>query len=198
MRIAIENPPTKDKLLEAAYELMLSKGYVATSVDDICEKAHVTKGSFFHYFESKEALAKALLDRVCSRMSEMKGSMEQEKDPLKRVYGHVDFAIKMSRDPEMKGCLLGTFAQELSDTYPEIRKICCDGFCKMADKFSKDIDEAKSQYARGANFTGKGLAEHFIAVLEGSLILAKVHKDRKIVEENLHHFKQYLKVLFKK
>ncbi len=198
MRTAQEHPVTKEKLLDAAYELMLSKGYVATSVDDVCDKAHVTKGSFFHYFESKEALAKALLDRVCSKMGEMKSSIEKEKDPLKRVYGHIDFAIKLSRDPEMKGCLLGTFAQELSDTYPEIRKICCDGFLKMGEKLAEDIDAAKQMYAKGAGFTGKGLAEHFIAVLEGSLILVKVHKDRKIVEENMEHFKQYVKMLFKK
>ena len=198
MRTAQLHPPTKDKLLDAAYELMLSKGYVATTVDDICEKADLTKGSFFHYFESKEQLVKALLERTCENGKKMRAQFEEEKDPLKRIYGRVDFFIGMSKEKAAKGCLLGTLAQELSDTNPEIRKICSEGFSKMAECFSKDIDEAKKEYAPSAKFASKGLAEHFISVLEGSLILAKTHKDPKIVQENLEHFKQYLKQLFKK
>lgn len=199
MRTALEHSPTKDKLLDAAYDLMLSKGYVATTVDDVCVKADVTKGSFFHYFESKEALAKELLERACQKAKQMKEPFEQEKDPLKRVFGHVDFFIKMSKDKAVsKGCLLGTLAQELSDTNPEIRKICCDGFNRMAEGLSGDLDEAKKEYAPSSKFISRSLADHFVSVLEGSLILAKTHKDPKIVEENLEHFKQYLKQLFKK
>src|SRR5262249_4624065 len=56
MNIARSDSLTKQKLLDAAQELMLAKGYTATSVDEICEAARLTKGSFFHYFEGKEHL----------------------------------------------------------------------------------------------------------------------------------------------
>ena len=50
---------TRGKLLDAALTVIRTKGYTATTVDDICVAAGVTKGSFFHYFKSKEDLALA-------------------------------------------------------------------------------------------------------------------------------------------
>src|ERR1700691_3557766 len=47
----------KTKLLDAAVDVIRAKGYSATTVDDICQSAGVTKGAFFHHFESKEQLA---------------------------------------------------------------------------------------------------------------------------------------------
>ncbi|MGO4376156.1 TetR/AcrR family transcriptional regulator, partial [Paenibacillus sp. MCAF20] len=55
-------PEKKNKLLNASLQLMLSKGYYATTVDEICAEASVTKGSFFHYFKNKEDIGKATLD----------------------------------------------------------------------------------------------------------------------------------------
>ena len=68
MRTRQENPATREKLLETAQHLMLAKGYTATSVEEICEAADLTKGSFFHYFASKEDLGKAVLDRYVNTM----------------------------------------------------------------------------------------------------------------------------------
>jgi len=57
---------TREPLVAAAVRLMLTKGYVATTVDDVCASARLTKGAFFHYFEDKEALAQAA-DRAMHR-----------------------------------------------------------------------------------------------------------------------------------
>ena len=53
----------RDTLLSKATELFRMQGFQATSIDDVCAAAHVTKGAFFHYFKSKKALAKACLGR---------------------------------------------------------------------------------------------------------------------------------------
>ena len=55
----MSEPKTKDKLIEAALRLMLAKGYPATTVDEICASAGVSKGSFYHFFATKEELALA-------------------------------------------------------------------------------------------------------------------------------------------
>ena len=118
MRTARTDSPTKDRLLHAAQELMLAKGYNATTVDEICEAAGLTKGSFFHYFRGKEELGAAVLERYCDSTMQMLQAAphRQIKDPLKRLFGYLDFLMEMSRSPlAAKGCLLGTFAQELSD-----------------------------------------------------------------------------------
>ena len=60
--------PQRSLLLDAAKHLMLSKGYSGTTVDEVCASAGVTKGSFYHHFESKEALALALIDHYFSEV----------------------------------------------------------------------------------------------------------------------------------
>jgi len=189
----------REKLLDAAQRLMLVKGYPATTIDEICGAAKLTKGSFFHYFESKEDLGKALLDRYASSGQRMEWSALRmnNRDPLERVYGYLDFSARLYQRPHGRnGCLLGNFAQELSETHPEIRSLCAEGFDEWAAMFKQTLDEAKRKHRPRATLDTQSLAEHFIAVLEGSLILGKAHRNMGIVRKNLRHFKQYLKMIF--
>lgn len=201
MRTAQTDSLTKQKLLDAAQELMLAKGFTATSVDDVCAAAELTKGSFFHYFESKEHLGRLIAERFYAGARQMFESapFRQKKDPLDRIYGYIDFRIEMSRSPlAIKGCLLGTFVQELSQTHPGIRSVCAAGFDEHADFITQDLEEAKAKYAPRARWSPQSLAEHLMAVMQGAIILAKAKQDRRVFEESLGHFKEYLKCLFGK
>lgn len=60
----------------------------------------------------------------------------------------------------------------------------------------KELDEARAKHLPRTRLDTRGLAEHLIAVLEGSLILGKAKQDMTVVENNLLHFKRYLKALF--
>ncbi|MCI0408034.1 MAG: TetR/AcrR family transcriptional regulator, partial [Acidobacteria bacterium] len=136
MRVADPHNPTKEKILQAALRLMLAKGFKATSVDEICEEADATKGSFFHFFESKEEMAKVLAERFVCQQMEMAQAAEFQKlkDPLARVLGWIDYVIGALNNPAIeKSCLVGNFSQELAPTHPGVRAVCADGF----DRWSK-------------------------------------------------------------
>jgi TetR/AcrR family transcriptional repressor of nem operon len=190
---------TKQKILDAAQELMLTKGYTATSVDEICETAGLTKGSFFYYFEGKAHLGRLLAERfyACWQQRSLSAPFRRKKDPLARVFGHVDFFIEMSRIPTWKGCLLGTFVQELAETNPRIRSVCATCLDDLVNNLKQDLDEAKAKYEPRARWSVQSLAEHMITVAEGAVILAKAKQDRRVFEESLGHFKEYLKRLFR-
>ncbi len=198
MKTIKQESPTKKALLDAAHTLMIEKGFVATSVDEICKAAKVTKGSFFHYFKSKEEMGKALLARFSQMSSDFVKTIFSEagEDPLDRVYAFIDAFAEMSERPENRGCLVGTFSQELSETHPEIRCLCAQNFDRMADIFKENLEKAKAKYAPEASFDVKSLADSFIALMQGSLILMKVQQDRSITKKNLNHYKEYLKYLF--
>lgn len=198
MRTIEPKTETEERLLNAAQSLMLEKGFVATTVDEICEAAGVTKGSFFHYFKSKEDLGKKLVQRFASKTgSAMKeGVCCAGNDPLDRVYGYLDCAIELMKNPDAKGCLVGTFSQELSESHPEIRSLCAQAFEEMVEMFQKDLAEAKEKYAPESKFDAASLAETFIAIGQGSMILMKAKKDRMVLARTLTHFRQYLKSLF--
>jgi len=191
--------PTKDKLLEAAQRLMLAKGFPATTVEEICEAAGLTKGSFFHYFETKDDLGKAVLDRYAERGL---GALEtapfrRQRDPLKRIIVSINYWIDFLNDPSTEcGCLLGNFAQELSDTHPKIRVQCARYFDRWTQMLKQDFDEARSVYRPRAQIDTQGLAEHYVAVIEGALLLTKAKSDRKVFERNLTHLKRYIRTVF--
>ena len=95
----------------------------------------LTKGSFFIIFKSKDELGVDLLKRYCASSKEafLMGCCQGQEDPLKRIYGFLDFMIEMGKKNAKKGCLLGHMSQELSDTHPDIRSICCRSFREMAE-----------------------------------------------------------------
>ena len=199
MRTKQAHSPTKEKLLGAAQEVMLEKGFPSTTVEDICEKAGVTKGSFFHYFVSKEALGKEALEYYISQSQRdlQAAAFHQKKDPLQRINGYIDYLVQKSQEAVFeKGCLLGIFSQELSSTYPEIRSLCARKFEEWAEILKADMDQAREKYVPKKPINTLSLAEHFIATLEGSLILAKAKQDKRIVEKSLEHFRKYLQTLF--
>lgn len=198
MKTTLKNSPTKERLLDAAKDLVLAKGFAGTTVDDICQAAKLTKGSFFHYFTSKDELGVDLLKRYCasSREAFLAGCCQGQEDPLKRVYGFLDFMIEMGKKNARKGCLLGHMSQELSDTHPDIRSICCKSFREMAEVLRRDLKEAKAKYAPRSAIDPQSLAEHFVVVLEGTMLVAKVMPKAAGKGNGLHHYKQYLKALF--
>lgn len=172
----------------------------ATSVEEICEAADFTKGSFFHYFTSKEDLGKVVLDRYVNTMFQavQNAPFLKKSDPLQRLYGYIDFMIEVSKDPARRsGCLLGNFAQVLTDTHPEIRTQCAAHFGLWADMLKQELDAAKAVY-KVKGLDTDTLADHFIALFEGSLMLAKTRQDLDVIANNLNHFKNYLKTIFKK
>jgi len=190
---------TKDKLLAAACRLMQTKGFVATGVEDVCAAAGVTKGAFFHYFPSKEALGLAVVE---ARVKEYAGAFEaapfmKEADPLKRLHGYLDAVIAFNRNSAQPvGCLVGILAQELAETHPEVRSFCVESFEALRRFLEGLIEAARVAYAPRAAIDTRGLADHFIAVLQGALILARVRRDRRVIETQVEHFRAYLNTLF--
>src|SRR4051794_33662692 len=92
-QVAATKRSAKDKLLDAAVQVVRQKGYAATSVDDLCKAAGVTKGAFFHHFASKEDLAVAAAQYWSDFTTEFfNGAPYQaQRDPLERLLGYIDF-----------------------------------------------------------------------------------------------------------
>ncbi len=196
----VDLPDTKRKLLEASVTLMRRQGFNATTVDDICASAGVTKGGFFHYFKSKEEIAKAALARFREVKEQEFGNASFRKlaDPLDRVLGRLEFALESSGGSAQrtKGCLIGVFAQELAFTHSELRSACQDSFTRWAADFEKDLAEAKALHAPAEDFNPKTVAMLYLTIIQGSLILAKTSENNEVMAENLKQFRRYIRSLF--
>jgi TetR/AcrR family transcriptional repressor of nem operon len=190
---------SKTKLLNAAMSVIRAKGYAATTVDDICHAAKVTKGSFFHHFKSKDELGLAAATHW-GTMTEgffATARYHQAQDPLERLLGYVDFrdAIMGGELPDYT-CLLGTLVQETYATHPDIRAACDKGMSTHIAALVSDIEAAKQGYVPDATWSAESLGNFIQSVLQGAFILAKAKQSADVAHESLAHLRRYLEGLF--
>lgn len=193
-----QSSSAKLALLSAARKLMIARGYTATTLDEVCEEAGYTKGTFFHYFSNKEQIGKELVHQHRQMLSSLLNDapFTQLSDPLERLCGYIDFVVSMYKDPVGDACLVGMFTEELSDSHPEIRNLCEETFDDWVKNLQEMLDEVQRLYTPRITFDSKGLAEHFIAVFEGAIILAKASKDIKPVKRNMDIYKNFIRSAF--
>ena len=192
-------PDSRTRLLDAALHVIRAKGYSAARVEDVCETAGLTKGSFFHHFASKEDLALAAAEHF-SAFAESVFSVAPyhlHADPLDRLLGYVDFrkAILQGELPEYT-CLLGTMVQETYETHPAIRKACDRCIGAHAATLVADIQAAVDQYGLSPEWTVESLAYYTQAVIQGAFILAKAQQSSLIAASCLEHLRRYLQLVF--
>ncbi|MFZ5616868.1 MAG: TetR/AcrR family transcriptional regulator [Pseudomonadota bacterium] len=192
-------PNARTKLLDASLGVIREKGYCATAVDDLCERAGVTKGAFFHHFRSKEALAVAAADHWSETTSALFKSApyHDPADPLARLLAYIDFRKELVRGeiPEFT-CLVGTMAQEVYGVSEDIRDACWRSIAGHAETLEADIEAAIEKYGANGTWTPKSLALFTQATIQGAFILAKAKNDAGVAIDSLDHLRRYVELVF--
>ncbi|MCA9304880.1 MAG: TetR/AcrR family transcriptional regulator [Phycisphaerales bacterium] len=193
-----EQTTHRETLLDAAQGLMLSKGFPATKVDEICKAAGVTKGSFYYHFESKDDLARALIDHYFNRLTK---AFEGEpwmafEDPAERVYALLDAVIGVMKGPLLKhGCLLGSFALDLSETHPDIRRAIDERFAKLVGVIEPHLRAALKKKPKQSGINAKALSSQFLAVLQGAIVLSKASGDHAQLAASMRCYKEMVRAV---
>ncbi|HTQ12779.1 MAG TPA: TetR/AcrR family transcriptional regulator [Rhizomicrobium sp.] len=191
----------RGKLVEAATSAIRERGYAATSLDELCARAGVTKGALFHHFPSKDSLAVAAAEHW-SETSEAcfdAANYHRLDDPLDRVLGYLDFRKAMLRGPVVAfSCFVGTIVQEVHATHPDIRRACEASIGGHAAKLESDIADAMKRYRIRVPWTAESLALHAQAVLQGAFILAKAKDEAAVAEACVDHLRRYIELLFRR
>jgi TetR/AcrR family transcriptional regulator, transcriptional repressor for nem operon len=191
---------SKAKLLGAALQVVRSKGYTAARIEDICDAAGLTKGSFFHHFKSKEDLALA----AARHWDEVTGTLfaaapyHQPADPLDRLLAYIEFRRSLIKGtlPEFT-CFAGTTVQEVHEIHPAIRDACGATISAHAATLEADIEAAMRDHQIAGDWDAHGLALHTQAVIQGAFLLAKALQNREVAIASLDHLRRYIELLFR-
>ena len=188
-------PPTKRKLVEAAIRLMMRQGYTATTVDQVCSQAGLTKGSFFHYFENKEAIGRAAMEffSCCQSEAFAAGALDRVDDPVERIHALFDLMERMIGDPTHPGvCLVGMMAQELAASNETMRGCCEQHLGGWTTMVAGMLAEAKQARVPESAFDPESVAWLLTSMVQGSMLVAKTRQDRGVILNNIRHCRAYV------
>jgi TetR/AcrR family transcriptional repressor of nem operon len=199
MQMADTRHESKTKFLDAALHVIRAKGYTATRIEDVCETAGLTKGSFFHHFKSKEELAIAAAEHwgAVTTAAFASAPYQALADPLDRLLAYVEFrkAILQGELPEFT-CFAGTTIQEVYETHPAVRQASEKTISDHVAVVEGDISAAMSKYGIQAEWSAESLALYTQAVIQGAFILAKAKRDAKVAADCIDHLHRYLEMIF--
>jgi len=196
---------TRERILDAAQNLILDRGYVGMTVDHVLEEVGITKGAFFHHFKTKDDLAKALLRRFAEKDAQIYAETREraEKlsdDPLEQVLIFVRLFEEMFEGltEPYPGCLFASYVYELQQFDEETRTLIRDSFRKWRELLKEKFEVIARKYPPRVEVDAASLADVFTVVLEGAFISSKALDEPQVIGEQLRHFRNYLELLFRK
>ena len=168
---------------------MLRDGYSAMRVDDVLRKAGLSKGSFYHFFASKEALGLAVLEHYyADRVDRLAaGAFAAETDPLRRARGFLKHASHVAADLWSSGCLLANLATDAAGS----SRVISSALKKRTTELRALLVDLLSPLAT-PEITAAELADLLLACIEGSIVLARIYDDSTYLRRGLDQFRRYL------
>ncbi|MER5206353.1 TetR family transcriptional regulator [Streptomyces sp. NPDC002825] len=172
----------RERILTAARTLMLSRGYSALGVAEICAAAGVPKGSFYYFFASKEELALAVVEEHwAGQRAAWTRALDGDEPPLRRLrrlYESTEAELRAGREScgTVTGCLLGNLALELSTRTERVRERLREIFDEQVALVAGIVAEARARGEAGVADTDAA-ARALVAQLEGQVLFAKLYDD---------------------
>jgi TetR/AcrR family transcriptional repressor of nem operon len=201
---APEHPARGDAraaVLAATLTLVRKQGWAATSIDQLCRAAGVTKGAFFHHFASKEDLGVAAARHwgIVTTPLFAHADYHRLADPLDRILGYLDFRAAIAQGPlEAFTCFVGTTVQEAFASSEPIRAACGETIFNHAATLADDLRAAIATHPPRELVSAESLATYTQVVLQGGFVMSKAKGDNTPLLEAITHLKRYLELLFSK
>ena len=188
---AVSITPPRERLLAAADLLMHQRGYEAVGVAELCAAAEARKGSFYHFFDSKQSLAVEMLERAWTRTQEtiFADAFNDERRTARASFTRYGRALAtyqrgfVERDGLVPGCRFGNFAAELSGADEEVRACVRGVFEEMTAVFQTTIERGKKCGDVESSVNSRHVALHVLAQMEGLMIVAKATRNPDVLEQ---------------
>jgi TetR/AcrR family transcriptional repressor of nem operon len=179
---------SREKILNTAADLIHTRGFHHTSIQDILQAASVTKSNFYYHFETKEQLAFEVLgERMRQFYAVAIGpSLENpDLDPRRRIeaFLHNLLAIGCSDFGEL-GCPFGNLAQEISSIHEPLRESLSMFFGACTEAMEQCFEEGKQAGIFKQELPSRQIAEFILAQIQGAFLLRKTHKEPKVLENS--------------
>ncbi len=176
------NTDTRDRLLQAAADLIWKNSYHATGVEAICQASGVQKGCFYHHFESKEALTLASVDMIWSGFKSFLDEVfSPANHPVDRFSKYLTGSYASQEAARAKygivrGCPIFGLGSEIGTHEENIRRLVDEHLETMSRYFASAIRDGQAEGSIGAG-DPQTLASMVLSLTEGAMTLARIQND---------------------
>lgn len=189
----MEKKDTRSDIIKVGTELISRQGYNATGVEMVLKEAGVPKGSFYHYFKSKEEFGLAVMEVFADYYSQRMTALLQDTtlSPLARIRKLLEGSLqRFSNNQCSKGCLIGNLGQEMADQNERFRARLDEIFNDWRRLFAGCLSEAQTAKELDSRLDVEVLASFVLSGWEGAILRAKVMKSPQPLQD-------FIEVLFK-
>lgn len=175
----MEKKDTKAEIIAKGTEMISLNGYNATGIDAVLKQVNVPKGSFYHYFGSKEDFGLAVIDRFAERYQQRLDTFldDVEVTPLNRIRNYLESGLaRFAQNQCAKGCLIGNLGQELAGRNERFRSRLDEIFQSWKDHFAACLREAQDIGELAPDLDVNIIAGFLLSGWEGAILRAKVMK----------------------
>ena len=194
---------TRENILGIAEHIILQKGFSGTSIDEIIDAAHITKGGFFYHFKGKEDLAKHLMlryqvadDRFFNQLFDRADSLSE--DPLQQMLIFLKLlAEAMGNLPDTHpGCLVASFTYENQQFNEDVKQIICDCLVGWRQLFVRKLAAIGEVYPMKIETDIMELADMLTSVIEGGIILSKAFNEPERLVNQILQYRNQIRLLY--
>lgn len=170
---------TRERIVRESAQIFSVKGFFHTTVDDVLARAGLTKGGFYAHFDSKEALARAVLDHATTVwFDKVAADVARHVDARKQLRALADGYRRYAVDRTFEGgCLFVNLATELDDQDEHLRALLDAAFGQFRAMVATIVELGKAQGAFRADAPADAIGVAFVACLTGTMMQAKAAHD---------------------
>jgi TetR/AcrR family transcriptional repressor of nem operon len=173
---------TRSRILDAAADLIYTRGVDGTSLDDVMAQSGVSKSQLYHYFADKDAL---ILEVIALQTERVLGAQQPHVgalDSLAALRSWRDALIQLNQEVRAGGCPLGSLANELANNSEGARKRLAGSFGTWTDHIERGLVTMRARGELAPTADPHELAIALLSAVQGGLLLAKTTKSHRAVE----------------
>jgi AcrR family transcriptional regulator len=187
---------TRSRLLKAARHLFWEKGYAATGMAEILERAQANSGSFYHFFPSKEALLLAVLEGYLKGLDPIviQPAFARHRDPIARIFAVLEGYRERLLSTECRyGCPLGRLALELEPENLPAHQLIARNFAAWIAAIRGCLEAARPRLPRGTDLDA--LATMVLTTMEGGVMQSRSHRAIEPFDQSVAQLRNYIACL---
>ena len=188
--------PTRDRLIDSARYLFWERGYAGTSMADLLDHAKVNSGSFYHFFESKEALLREVLQGYLFALRPMivDPAFARTDDPVERIFAILaGYRERILLTDSKYGCPLGRLALEIDPENRPAHALIAKNFQGWIGAVRECVEELKPRLPRDTDLDA--LATYVLAIMEGGVMLSRSYGSVEPFDRTVAQLRQHFRLL---